>query len=45
MSSYALAAALKEAGQESIVLVTGSIFLAAAVRDIYSKQISSNLTA
>jgi len=31
----ALAVALSEAGQESVVLVTGSIFVAAAARDIY----------
>jgi dihydrofolate synthase/folylpolyglutamate synthase len=38
----ALAAALDEAGQESVVLVTGSIFVAAAVRDIYEKMIQNN---
>jgi dihydrofolate synthase / folylpolyglutamate synthase len=34
----ALAAALNEGGQESVVLVTGSIFVAAAARDIYAKM-------
>lgn len=38
----ALAAALDEAGHESVVLVTGSIFVAAAVREIYSKMIQAN---
>ncbi len=32
----AMTAALDEAGQESVVLVTGSIFIAAAARDTYS---------
>jgi dihydrofolate synthase/folylpolyglutamate synthase len=32
----AMIAALDEAGQESVVLVTGSIFIAAAARDTYS---------
>lgn len=38
----ALAAALDDAGQESVVLVTGSIFVAAAARDIYEKMFQNN---
>jgi dihydrofolate synthase/folylpolyglutamate synthase len=30
--------ALQEAGQEAVVLVTGSVFVVAAIRDIFSKQ-------
>jgi dihydrofolate synthase / folylpolyglutamate synthase len=36
----ALAAALDDAGQESVILVTGSIFIAAAARDIYSQLLT-----
>lgn len=38
----AMVAALDEAGQESVILVTGSIFIAAAARDIYSKLVHNN---
>jgi dihydrofolate synthase / folylpolyglutamate synthase len=38
----ALAAALDEAGQESVILITGSIFVAAAARDIYKKLFQIN---
>jgi len=30
--------AMQEAGQEAVVLVTGSVFVVAAIRDIFSKQ-------
>jgi dihydrofolate synthase/folylpolyglutamate synthase len=36
----ALAAAMNEAGQESIVLVTGSIFVAAAAKEIYTNLVN-----
>ena len=39
----ALATALEEAGQESVILVTGSIFIVAAAREIYSKLIQENI--
>lgn len=38
----ALAAALDEAGQESVILVTGSIFVAAAARGVYSELVQNN---
>ncbi len=38
----ALAVALKEAGQEAVVLVTGSIFVAAAAREILSELKNNN---
>jgi dihydrofolate synthase / folylpolyglutamate synthase len=37
----ALTVALDEAGQESVILVTGSLFIAAAVKDVYGKLVSS----
>ena len=37
----ALSAALDEAGQESVILVTGSIFIAAAAREIYLAMFQS----
>jgi folylpolyglutamate synthase/dihydropteroate synthase len=38
----ALAAALEDAGQESVILVTGSIFVAAAAREIYGKMLQNH---
>lgn len=38
----ALEAAIKEAGQESVVLIAGSIFIAAAARDILGKLKNNN---
>ena len=37
----ALEAALEEAGQESVVLVTGSVFVAAAAREVLPQLVSA----